>query len=356
MTRNTLISPWQGAAMLILFRVFHLLTLSPAGGEAQNATDALLALPLSYLVLAVLMLPAYFFVRRFGGITGGAGAFAGRAAAVLLCGFSLLAAAFTVGGFQALLTSAAYPKVSPAFFIVTFAAVCAYAAFLGLEPIARMGSVIFVAFLAVTVFISAAVLPKASFVYLQAPMQGGGVAFLKLVLSGAFANFDVVIWLLLAPNIKGGALKSFAIWAVGALAALEYLILLLAVGLGDFAGTQEYPFYSLAASGEISVFQRLDSLHITLWTFIAFVKASVYLYFASHCMGLIIPRAKKWERAALCGGAAAVAALLAAFSAGGTAFLKSALQGGVPVAALAVALPLLLLLTAALKKRGGRAK
>ncbi|MEG1631462.1 MAG: Ger(x)C family spore germination protein [Hydrogenoanaerobacterium sp.] len=317
MTRKTIISPWQAASMLVLFRVFSLLTIAP-GATAQNTTDVLLALPLSYLVLSAVFLPLLFVLRRSGvdiidGI-GGFGVPLAKLAAVILCVFCLLAAAFTAGSFAKLFTLAAFKKTSPLFFTFTIAAVCGYAAFLGLEPIARMGSAIFAAFLAFTLFVSFAILPKAQFFYIKAPFLDGVMPFLRLVLSFCVVNFDVILWLLLAKNVKGSVTKSFIIWAVAGSLLLSYLVVLLAVGLGDYAGTQEFPFYSLAAFAEISVFQRSDSLHLVLWSFMAFLKIGVYLYFAAYCLGKVFLRVGKTTRALSCTIAlqllAGVAALL----------------------------------------------
>lgn len=360
MIRNTLISPWQAVALLALFRVFSLLTFVPRIGGVQNGASVLLALPVSYLLLALVLLPALLLLRRHGGCNAVDCALqlnkpVGKLLAALLGLFSVLIAADTISNFEFLLTTAVYPQTPPLFFILTFAAVCAYAAFLGLEPVARVGTVVFVIFVGVLVFLSAAILPKADFLALKNPMAGGSNEFFSLVIANCFSNFDVVLWLFLAPHIKGSTAKSFVGWLAVTLPFIEYLVLLLTVGLGDYAASQTFPFYSLAAYAELSIFQRLDSLHITLWTFIAFVKVAVYLYFAAHCLGYLMPRRMKKTSILCCGALAAAGAAVLSSGPRRLGAVRAAVQSGIPVAVLAVLIPFALLIwSLAVRKKKGK--
>ncbi len=44
---------------------------------------------------------------------------------------------------------------------------------------------------------------------------------------------------------------------------------------GSFIGTISYPVYSLVVVGEFSIFQRLDILHVGLWTLLTLIKVTV---------------------------------------------------------------------------------
>lgn len=347
--RNQLISSKQMMMLLVMFRAFNLLTFVPQQGGTVNAATAMLTMPLSLLLLAVVLLPAALLLRKRGGygyidcamrLNKGVG----TVLALLLFLYAAFIAADSISNFEFLLTSAVYPESSPAFFVVTFTAVCAYAAYMGLEPVTRVNAFIFVLFFFVVAFISLAILPKAEFVYLKNPLDGGTQSFLMQVVNGCFSNFDVIVWLLLAGNVKGSLVKSYAGWSLITLLTSEYLVLLIAVGLGDYASSRIFPFFSLAALSELSIFQRLDSLHITLWTFMAFIKVSVYLYLAAQSLGHVVPARLR--------GTAVVASVVAA---GGLALLLSsdwsylntiqdALQTGIFVAVLAVLIPFALLL------------
>ncbi|MBC8545547.1 GerAB/ArcD/ProY family transporter [Clostridiaceae bacterium NSJ-31] len=361
MTRNTIISSKQVVLLLVLFRVFDLLTFVPQIGGRQNGATVMLALPFSYLLLALILVPALLLLRgrREGNVVDCALALnpaAGKVLAALLFLFSVFAAADTVSNFEFLLTSAIYPETPSLFFVLTFTAVCLYGAFLGLEPVARVNTFVFVLFVGALVFISASVLPKSDFVYLKNPLQGGLSAVWGHALSAAFSNFDAVLFLLFAPNFKGSLSKCFWGWALLTVAMVEYLVMLLTVGLGDFAASQMFPFYSLAAFADLSIFQRLDSLHITLWTFIAFVKVSVYLYFASQCLGYLVPRRLKKTRLAATGILTAAGALVISSDLRFLTAVQKAMATGIPVAVLAVLIPFVLLLWSLIARRKERAR
>ncbi|WP_312640619.1 GerAB/ArcD/ProY family transporter [Hydrogenoanaerobacterium sp.] len=357
MIRNTLIDGKQIVMLLVMFRVFNMLTFVPQMQGVQNAATVMLALPFAYLLLILILLPAALLLNRHreSNIIDCALKLskpAGKVLGVLLFLYAVLIAADTVSNFEFLLTSVVYPETKSIFFILTFTAVCVYGAYMGLEPVTRVNTILFFISLFSIIFISVAVLPDAEFVYLQNPLYGGVAPVAKHALSACFANFDVVLWLLLAPDLKGNLNKNFVYWTILSLFAVEYLVMLLTVGLGDYAKSQMFPFFSLTVIAEISIFQRLDILHITLWTFIAFVKVTVYLYLASQCLGYIIPKRLKKTRLIICGAATVGGAVIISSRLYYLTWMQGALQAGIPVALLAVLIPFVLLIWSLVSKRG----
>lgn len=358
MIRNTLIDSKQIVMLMVMFRIFNLLTFAPQMGSLENTASAMIALPVSHLLLALILLPAALLLNRYKecNIVDCAlqlNKITGKVLAVLLFLYTAFVAANTISNFEFLLTSVIYPQTSPIFFILTFTAVCAYGAFMGLEPVTRVNTFVFFLSLAALVFISIAVLPSVNFVYLQNPMYEGAAAVAKQAVKHCFANFDVVIWLLLAPDLKGNINKSFIYWAILSFIAVEYMVTLLTVGLGDYAKSQMFPFFSLAVIAEMSIFQRLDSLHITLWTFIAFVKVSVYLYLTSQCLGYLLPKRLKKTRILIGTAVSAGGALIISSSLPYLTRVHGVLHSGLPVAILAVLIPFALLIWSLFVKRRG---
>lgn len=354
--RNQLISSRQTMMLLVMFRAFDLLTYVPQMSGVSNAATTLLTLPLSFLLLAFIMLPAALLLRRCEGCSYVDCAMrlskpAGNVLAMLLFLYAAVIAADCISNFEFLLTSAVYPETASVFFILTFTAVCVYAAYLGLEAVTRVNVFLFLLFFAVLAFISAAILPHADFVFLKNPMESGAGGFWKQVLGGCFQNFEVVLWLMLARDVKGSLLKSYVGWSVLSLLTSEYLIMLITVGLGDYAASRIFPFFSLAAVSELSIFQRLDSLHITLWTFIAFVKVAVYLYLAAQSLGHVVPARLRGASVIASGVVAAGLAMVLSSDLRFLGGMRTSLKAGLPVAVLAVLIPFGLLLWTLAKER-----
>ena len=356
--RSITIGSGQLILLLTVFRVFDLLTYAPAMGEAENGSTVLLAAIPQLMLLALVMLPAGLLIARFEGQDVISCAMSlskpvGKVLAGVLFVFLIAFAGSTVSSFEHLLTGAVYQESSPWFFIITMVFIGTYAAFLGLEPVARVNTFVFFILVATVVFFAVSVLPKADYVYLQNPLYGGSVPFWRTVVRMCFANFDVVAWLIITPHLNGVPAKSFGWWLLCSAVLFETLIFLLTVGLGDYAATQPFPFLALASVAEFSVFQRLDSLHITLWTFLAFIKVASLLFLAAQCLGYLLPRRLKKTNfiagGVLCAGAAA-------FFSSGPEYLgmaRAALQSGVPVAVLAVLIPFALLIWSIVAKKRG---
>ena len=356
--RSVTIGPGQLVLLLTVFRVFDLLTYSPNLGGAENGATVLVAFLPALLLLAFVMLPAGLLMARFGGSDVISCAMhlskpVGKVLAAVLCLFLVLLAGDTVSNFEFLLSTAIYPGTQPWFFILTLLLVCTYAAYLGLEPVARVNTALFFVLAVSVLFLAVAILPSADMVYLQNPFYGGSAPFWRRVVRMCFGNIDVIAWLVVTPHLRGVPAKAFGGWLLATAVASEALILLLTLGLGDYAGAQAFPFLSLASVAEWSVFQRLDSLHITLWTFLAFVKVAALLFLAAQCLGYLLPVKLKKAGIISCGILAAAAAGVFSFSTGNLIAARVALQSGVPVAVLAVIIPFLLLIWAvAAKKRG----
>ena len=62
--------------------------------------------------------------------------------------------------------------------------------------------------------------------------------------------------------------------------------------LGDYAKSQRFPFYTVTKIAEVSIFQRLDSLHVALWVFMALVRLSLFLEVAGKSLARMLPQQK----------------------------------------------------------------
>ena len=72
--------------------------------------------------------------------------------------------------------------------------------------------------------------------------------------------------------------------------ALAAIFLFTAAALGDYAKSQRFPFYTVTKIAEVSIFQRLDSLHVALWVFMALVRLSLFLEVAGKSLARMLPQ------------------------------------------------------------------
>lgn len=53
---------------------------------------------------------------------------------------------------------------------------------------------------------------------------------------------------------------------------------------------QTFPYYALTSVIDISIFQRLDSLHVTLWIFTALFRCTLYTICAAKCANMLFSK------------------------------------------------------------------
>ncbi|RGX56688.1 MULTISPECIES: GerAB/ArcD/ProY family transporter [Anaerotruncus] len=349
------ISGAQLVMLLFVSRLFTLFTFIPKSGQAVSGSTALLTILLAAAATLLLILP-YLWLCRKGGQDILAAAFsASRFYGVLVSAcygtFCILMAGYTASHFEFFMTSTVYQNAPPWIFLLCLIPAAAYAARLGLEAFSRFGVFVFILMLAVIALICGALIPEMDLVNVVSPFLEGEEAVFSGTMQAVTANAEAVVFILLCSRAGKGSGKTF-IWYV-VLAAIFYEILSFSVlaALGDYAKTRLFPLYTAATVAQISVFGRLDILHIAMWVCVAFLRAAAYLYCALVCLRRIFHKLPY-----------AAAAAIVAVGAGGLAFFTSTdmrylneagrlLMNGVPFGVLVVLIPLI---TALFLKKGGK--
>ena len=131
---------------------------------------------------------------------------------------------------------------------------------------------------------------------------------------------------------------------------LAAIFLFTAAALGDYAKSQRFPFYTVTKIAEVSIFQRLDSLHVALWVFITLVRLALFLEVSGKSLARMMPKKASKYAVAVCAALAAVLSGILTEKPDVLEALGNFFAGGVPVLLLTVLLPLLLLLSC---RKGG---
>ncbi|MDD3192405.1 MAG: GerAB/ArcD/ProY family transporter [Oscillospiraceae bacterium] len=354
MRGKSAISSWQLAVLLFLSRIMQFfLAVSPEG--QPGALTAALLLPASMAASILLLLPAYFLLRknRGKGILDLAGERWGKLGAICSAAFfffSLCVLVQTASAFSYFLTSTAYPDTSPWLFILLLFAVGGYAASMGYEPTARFGAFVFAALIAALLFTGFSLWPQAHWAFLRPPAGDSLQSQLQLFARLTLGNVETAALLFLIPAVNEKQKSVFWKWNLLTFGVGEGAILFTAAVLGDYGKSQRFPFYTVTKIAEVSIFQRLDSLHIALWVFMALVRLAVFLEVGGKSLARLLPTRAAKHAVATC---AAVAALLSGVFTGQQHVLErigSVFSSGAPVLWLTCLLPLFLLI---FRRKGG---
>ena len=354
MRGKSAISSWQLAVLLFLSRVVQFFLAVPQK-EQPGALTAALLLPVSAAAGAALLLPAYFLLRRHPGkglldIAGENWGGAGMLFPAVFFLFSMCVLIQTACGFSYFLTNAAYPQTSPWLFILLLLAVGGYTASMGYEATARFASFVLAGLAAALLFVGISLCPQAQWEFLRPPSCDGWQSQVSLFLSLTLGNVETAALLFLIPMVNRDKVSVFWKWQILSVTVLSAIFLVTAAALGDYAKSQRFPFYAVTKIAEMSIFQRLDSLHTALWVFMALVRLALFLEVAGKSLARVLPQKASKYAVTACAALTVAASGILMEKPDALEWIGNFFAGGIPVLLTVFLLPLLLL--ASCRKRG----
>lgn len=291
------ISCTQLTLLLFLSRIFSILEYTPALGDSMTGMTLLISTALSFLVQCVLVIPMLLLLYRYQdqNVLGCAYLVSPVLGKITAALFLLLFLAHLSGGyaiFSMFMTNIVYLKSSSMLIIVLLAAVCTTCACFGLQGLARAGSIVFVLFTLSTVFLCLVASDGAEFLNIHMIQEDGILRIIQGTLESTSKNAEFFVLLLLLPQIakpqkKRACVYWFLILVFIFTEVTQFIILSV---LGDFGMKQMFPYYALTTVIDISILQRLDSLHVTLWIFTALFHGALYTICAIKCAGILFPK------------------------------------------------------------------
>ena len=197
---------------------------------------------------------------------------------VILCAAMLLSTAMELRQGQKFYSYVMDRQLVPIAFLLLVLSAAYYGAHAGLATLERTAGIIFaVVFLSLSALLIS-IWPKLSFSHLQTD----SINF-KQVVQTAGIHFYLPPALVLIPHLNSskktaheGVRLLFIAFAIGC--ALQMLG---EMTLGNAYAGQQQPLYTVARLGGISVFRRLDAIHVSVWLLLFILKVSFYI--ASIC-------------------------------------------------------------------------
>lgn len=345
--------------MLFLCRSFSFFTIVPGLREATGGSAGLASLVLFVVFSVIIMLPSFLILRRQKGVGLIEYAYqrsqgAGFACATLFALLALSVAIDNVVHFAIFITSAVYPNDSNVIFVVLFTLVALYMVYLGLESTARFSGLALVLLLASIVMIVLSLAREFDTVGLVSPFLNG----LKPVVQGGVVSVnetsELMLVLLFIPYLKGNVKKGFLWWVLGVFALLEGMIFVTLCTVGQYAVTQSYPLYAVAKMARLFYFQRMDAVHMVVWTMIGLIKTTLYLFIAQRCLCFLFGAKRKNLILLVLGGITILCSLLLTHYFTAYQALYNFTLTGIPLYVAVLLAPVLLLLIPGRRRKGDR--
>ncbi|MCL2014091.1 MAG: GerAB/ArcD/ProY family transporter [Oscillospiraceae bacterium] len=307
------ITIFQLAVLLFCCRMLSSL-FGARGLEDFAYGDSLKIHIVSMLLQALLLIPAFALNKKYSddGITASAFRFTGKAGGTVIGAvyyvYIIFFACVALTRFGNYMISTVYPDTP--FLLITgcMVLVCAYAARFGIEAIGRIS--LFAALLLTVEIIAVFFLLAGRFetVWLYSSVAGTGVGNMWFeALIQTAENSDLVLILLLLPQtrsvpdskeyegenkIKKGTARGkgkVLFYLVAALTCMEAFNFLARVVFGNFAGSLPFPTFLLETFSHMTVFKNINIVHALPWTFIVFVKITIYITGANNILRQLLP-------------------------------------------------------------------
>jgi hypothetical protein len=286
----------SGQLLLLLFasRCFNLLDYIPAFNQPEEYTAVLLGNLTGLVLQALLLIPPLLLYRRFQGenlilAAGNRWRPLGWCFGLLYLAAIVSQLAGTLIGFEYFMTSTIYPGASGAFFILTMAPACFWCGRNGLEGTARAGAIVSV-FLLLSLGTIFLISLRSWDVRNLHPLLGDPLPAVWQGTLQSLSKFpELYLLILLYPQVRGSTVKCSYGLIAAAFLLFEAAGLLLTGVLGEYAMSQTFPYYTLAAVVDTELIQRLDSLYMLNWVLSAFIRCTLLVIVGKECARDFLP-------------------------------------------------------------------
>ncbi len=342
------VSSMQIVLTLVVCKLFAVITYTPVYTEKAEITAVFLGGVVSTLILLAAATPVILLFRKtqddiltlsyrlnpgFGFIVF-----------ILLLIGVLAAAVDTMVDFQFFMVNAVFPDASRFIILITLMIAAFYASLMGLEGIARTGTILFLIVLIALVTIAFTLHNRINLLNLKPVLYEPVKSILSVAWQDTARNMELLIFMMVVPNIKGKAAKSLLGYILLISVLLCTISFLVATVLGEFTFRQIFPFYMIASVVDSKIIRRFDAIHMTLWVITAFLRTSLFLLTATSLLKRVLPyHIGKWS----CLFSSVVILVAAGFLSGdlqSSNLLYDFIGKGYPFVILIVLLPIILLL------------
>ena len=279
--------------MLILFETFEILSYSERLGDASYNGSVLVAIVLSFVLRAIILIPAYFVYKQKGEqescITAN-GKFTSKAQSLLNAGYVLLLTAFACADnirFCHFITVCPVPDFSAAWISLLLIAGAVYCALKGREAVFRAGTLITFAVLIATILmvVMMAISTKQG-AYTSVMYDFDSSDILKNTMKITGGSLSIPVLLLFLYGAKGNAVRGFWWWNTAITALMLAIFAAVFCNLGTFGKQNVFPVYVAINAASFGVLRRFDALFMcTLALGLVIRLAAVFLLIKEFAKG-----------------------------------------------------------------------
>ena len=289
------ISWGQILILLLICRIFTLMTFVPLISDGYNFPTQIIASVIATVIQAIAVIPLILFSKAYPEQTVTAAVmkknkFWGYIVSIVYLLFFLTYTINSVLHFIKFLNDRFFPESNVTIMMIILLAVGVYCAHCGIEGISRSSVIVFVLFIIMLFIMVITASQNFSMINYYAADYDDNL--FNAVMEDLSRNSEIVVAAFVVKNIKSCFKCSIYGFLASKLIITELITMLIIGVLGDFAKLTDYPFMTVGSYAGTELFQRNDSLYLILWTIIAVINISLFMYISAGLTEEIIPKIK----------------------------------------------------------------
>lgn len=177
-----------------------------------------------------------------------------------------------------------FPETDVNFLLIFAILLCSYGAYLGFEALGRSAVLSAVVVIPALIFIMATLVKKVDLLNLTPVFYNGVTPVIKTAVDSVGQTVEYAIIAVCLPRVTGNVKKGFFWWLSLQTLLMAIMFFFATTVMGNFTGTQLFPFHTLASLAEFAMFDRLDAIFTSVWILCAFIKAGLLIYLQSDIL------------------------------------------------------------------------
>lgn len=292
------ISAFQFFVMLFLSRMLTTVTYISSYTKDVRLSDMLVQSVFRITIGIVMMLPVYMIYKKHSdkNILDLVRERSSKLSKVLSIVYILTFFYFTVVTIARLdlfAGTVVFPETDVDYMLVFVIIFCCYGAALGFEALGRSSVLSAVLVVPAIIFILAALVGKVDLLNLTPVFYNGVMPVVKTAVDSVGQTVEYAVIAIALPRVSGKVKEGFFFWLIAQTLIMAIMVFFAMTVMGNYAGTQLFPFHTLASLAEFAMFDRLDAIFTGVWIMCAFIKAALLIWLQADILKKEFAKLKK---------------------------------------------------------------
>lgn len=350
------ISAMQLGVMLTVSRLFSMFTYKSRAYEI-GAVTAGICIAVSMLISFLLFVPLFILIGKKSDVNSSDLGYINTSGFAKLFSFSMFVICIFLSvecltHFTFFMSSTLYLSSTPVFFLLPILVVVVFICRKGIEAVARLSGMVFVAMAFSIILIAILSLDIAESFNIEPIKYDNFSHAVLFTLDKVAHTTEIIPFLILCENVKGSIKKSAIVFVVLTGIFLEIISFITITALGEYRKAILFPFYTLSAMSKNSLTDRMSLVFLVLWVFMVVIRLSIYFTVAVENVNHLMHPSKKIISNILCATLVFVFALFTCENIVSIDKMYKLILTGIPIILLAVFFPVVFIAAKKLRRGG----